>query len=74
MSLVIDQVTDNGDNTLQIIGHDGDQVYETGMGRKTDLPSKTSDQMAYYKQVLTDSIPPNTEVLYQNPNYSPEEE
>lgn len=74
MALVIDQVTDNGDNSLTIVGHDGDTIYETSAGRKSDLPDKQSDQMAYYKQIVADSIPPDTMILYKNPSYAPNEE
>ena len=70
MSLTIDFVKDQGDNSLQIIGHDGDVVYESGMGRKSDLPEKESEQLAYYKQILEASIPPTQEVLYQTPEYA----
>lgn len=67
--LIIDQVTDNGDNSLTIIGHDENGSYESGLGRKSDLPEKTKDQMAYYQVILTDAIPSDNPVLYQTPEY-----
>lgn len=71
MSLAVDYVTDNGDNSLTITGHDGDQVYTTSAGRKSDLPDGQVAQMTYYKQILSDCLPPEQPVLYQAPGYTP---
>jgi hypothetical protein len=70
--LTIDQVTDNGDNSLTIIGHDTNNTsYTSSMGRKSDLPTDSTKQMAYYQQILADSIPPAPSTLYQAPGYTP---
>lgn len=72
MTLTIDYVTDNGDNSLTIIGHDQDGTeYQSSMGRKTDLPSKDSDKMAYYRNILCQVVPKGAPVLYQAPGYTP---
>jgi hypothetical protein len=73
--LTIDQVVDNGDNSLSITGHDTSNTsYTTSMGRKSDLPTDPTQQMAYYQQVLADSIPPSPAVLYQAQDYTPAEQ
>lgn len=71
-TLTIDQVTDNGDNSLTIVGHTADNTsYTTSMGRKTDLPSVQADQMTYYQTILATALPPAQPVLYQAPGYTP---
>lgn len=68
----IDQVIDNGDNSLTIIGHTADNTsYTTSMGRKSDLPVGEDEQLIYYQEVLATVIPPEQPVLYQNPDYTP---
>lgn len=71
-TFTVDMVTDNGDNSLTITGHSSDNTsYTTSAGRKSDLPTNSDDQMAYYQQVLVTCLPPETPVLYQNPDYTP---
>lgn len=69
--MIVDSVTDNGDNSLTIIGHieDGTE-YSSGMGRKSDIPTKQADQMAYYVSMLNAALPPTQPILYQTPEYA----
>lgn len=70
-SITIDQVTDNGDNSLTIIGHDTDGTeYVTSIGRKSDLPSKEDDQMSYYLAILAETLSQAPIVLYEAPAYA----
>lgn len=72
--LVVDYVTDNGDNTLTITGHASDGTcYTTSSGRKSELPSSNTSKMAYYQQQLMNCLPPEQPVLYQAPGYTPPE-
>lgn len=71
MNITIDQVTDNGDNSLTIIGHDDDgNEYTSGNGRLSVLPKKDSDKMNYYLETLLNSLPPENPVLYVTPSYT----
>lgn len=73
--LTIDMVTDNGDNSLTIVGHDTDSnSYTTSMGRMSDLPADKTEQTPYYQQILFNSLPPTQAVLYQAPGYTPPED
>lgn len=69
--MIVDKVTDNGDNSISIIGHDDNGSYETAAGRKSDLPKSDEGKMNYYLDKLNACLPPETEVLYQNPDYTP---
>lgn len=76
MNLTIDQVTDNGDNSLTIIGHDSsDNSYTTSMGRKSDMPDSEnfSDEsnIEYYQNILAEAVPAIPTVVYQAPGYTP---
>lgn len=71
-NITIDQVVDNGDNSLTITGHTDDGTsYTTSNGRKSELPTNQSDQMAYYEAMLISCLPSATPVLYQAPGYTP---
>lgn len=71
MNLTIDQVIDNGDNSLTITAHEDDGTeHVISNGRKSELPSGNGARMTYYEQVVRDSLPPEQPVLYVTPEYT----
>lgn len=71
-NFIVDQVVDNGDNSLTITGHTDDNTsYTTNADRKSDLPKNEADQTTYCETMLDSCLPSLQPVLYQNPDYVP---
>lgn len=72
-NLTIDQVTDNGNNSLTIVGHTDDGTeYISTEGCKSDVDARhnEADQLTYYKDILSRQLPAEQPILYQTPEYA----